>query len=99
MASNKELIDEITKLDKGAVTEDLNNAQLAAMLKKLKHTEAMIPTPEPKGSKPKKDSVVEGKAITTKAGIKGSGVVITAKMLSGGDEALNALRNKGFLVK
>lgn len=101
MASNKELIASIMELDPDAVTDDLNNAQLAETLKGLKAEATEVPkAAEPKAAEPKAAElrVPKGKAMTTLAGMKSDGDVITAAMVVGGDATLAALKKKGLLV-
>jgi hypothetical protein len=55
------------------------------------------PKKEPAKKAPKMYKVAEGKAITTKQGIKGAGEIICADMINGGDEVMQQLAKKGFL--
>ncbi len=91
MASNAELIEQLTALNPEFVKGDLTNAQMAAMLK------APEPEPEP-APKAKGYKVAKGKSLTTKAGIKAAGQEVTANMVGGGEDKLKLLKEKGLLV-
>lgn len=95
MPSNKDLIEEILKIDEEAVTDSLNNKQLGALLKKLKSDDV---TPEPEVKSPA-FSVKKGKAITSKRGILADGDEVKADDLAGGEDSLKALVESGHVVK
>ncbi len=111
MASNKELITSILEFKPDAVTDGLNNAQLAEMLKGLKVqadaaakalADAAAAAMKEEESKLTEDgkglTVVAGKAVTTKRGILAGGETVTAQDLSGGMEAFTALFKNGYIA-
>lgn len=61
------------------------------------------PKPKKKRGKPRKGSgsyvVAEGKAVTTKRGMRRAGQPVTEKELAGGRDALETLIDKGTLVE
>jgi hypothetical protein len=85
MASNAELIEKIKEINPEFEQGEMTNADMTAMLKDLKQSE------------PKQLRVPKGKAMTTLAGIKSEGEIITAAMVTGGDEKLQLLLKKGLL--
>ena len=104
MASNTQLIEsiEVAAVERNLEvpnTEGLNNAQLAALLKKVKSTET---TPAVDETTPAVDPtayhVDEGKAITTKRGIIADGDEIEPNDLPGGLEAIKAFVKSGHIV-
>lgn len=87
MASNADLIEDILALDADAVTDDLTNKELAALLKEMK-AEPVTKTYK----------LADGKAVTTMRGIMSDGVEVSAADLSGGQAALESLAAAGYLV-
>lgn len=83
MATNAELIADITAINEGAETEGLNNAQLSAKLKELKAAADEVKT----------FTVVKGKSITSKRGIIGPGEEVTGEDVAD----LEALRKRGLV--
>lgn len=112
MATNKVLIAQAIAiaavLSISAETEDLNNAQLTALVKELKAkaTDAGVAIDD---AMLKADTVVkvkkppyfvnEGKALTSKRGILAEGDEIKADDLAGGKEALDAFVKSGHVGK
>lgn len=58
-------------------------------------------TPEQVEETPKKPpySIAEGKALTSKKGILGPGMEVTAEHLSGGKAAIDKFVKSGYIVK
>jgi len=59
---------------------------------------AQAPAPAPAPAPEAGHRVAKGKAVTTKAGIKSEGDLITAAMLAGGEDALTHLIKKGYIA-
>lgn len=96
MASNKELSAQIAAINPDAVTDGLNNAQLAAMLKDLR-SDSVDATSSPSGADVFK--VAPGKAITSLRGILPEGETVEPSDFHGGVEAFAVLCEKGHIVK
>lgn len=101
MPSNKDLTADIKELDADAVTDGLNNADLSALLKKLREAKDL------EGDKPEEPvavavavghTVAEGKAITSARGVLEGGDELSADDLGGGADALAALVKSGHVV-
>ena len=114
MASNAKITQDIKKLDPSASTEGLTNAELKALLSKLKAApapapeaapaaaaaaETPAPAPETEVVKKAGFHVMAGKAITSKRGILADGDEIKAEDLAGGKEALEAFVKSGHVGK
>ncbi len=109
MASNKELMDSIHAIDpshslKNPNGSAMNNADLAAELKRLKadageEQEPEAPTPPAEPEKKDGYRVAKGKALIVKPfGMLDSGAEIKAEWLPGGDEQLATLIAKGYVT-
>lgn len=88
MATNAELqksIAELSEVDSTGMT----NADMVSLLAQLKEAAAAQGT----------YAVAPGKAITSLVGIVAEGRVVTAKMLAGGQEALEGLVAAGICVE
>ena len=96
MASNKDLIEEIEKIDADAVTEGFSNKDLNRLLASLQDPGA---TGEPVAEEPKGYKVAEGKAITSMRGVLGEGEPVQASDFPGGEDSLKALVKSGSVVK
>ena len=114
MSSNKELTEKISLLDPEAETEGLNNVGLAELLASLKTSDDKDETSDDKDetsddkdeTSDDKDetpkppyTVAEGKALTTKRGVKADGDEIKPTDLPGGKDALEAFVESGHVVK
>ena len=97
MPTNKELIEEIKKLDSDADTDGLTNAQLTEKLQSLKDNDDLTggANAEDDGHTHK---VADGKAITTKRGTLEGGAGISAADV-GGVERLKVLVKSGHIHK
>jgi hypothetical protein len=92
MASNAELVEQIQEIEPSFEQGNMVNKDMAAKLKELNAAPNV-------GTKPTKGyKVPEGKAMTTKAGMKAEGDIITVDMISGGEASFNELIAKGLLV-
>ena len=101
MATNKELIESILNLDADAKVDDLNNKNLAALLKELNSAEGngelSIASVEEVKLHPY--SIAKGKSVVCKKGILSHGDEIKSDYLGGGEDALNALVKSKVVVK
>lgn len=97
MPSNKQLTTDILAFDANASLEGMNNDDLAARLKKLR-TEATEVVPEVAKAMPAGHTVAEGRAITSKRGMLEAGDEVSASVLGGGADALEALVKSGYIV-
>lgn len=104
MASNKDLvkgIEELTaELNLEISTEGMKNKDLSELLSdlkaKVKDASLNTKADEAEG---KKYTVVQGKALTTKRGVKANGDEVSPKDVNGGVEVLERLVKSGHLVK
>jgi hypothetical protein len=94
MASNAELVEQIKEIEPSFEQGDMTNKELSAKLKELNAETKSAPK-----ASVAVYTVPKGKAMTTKAGMKAEGEVITVDMISGGEESFNELIVKGLLVK
>ena len=99
MATNKDMIADILKLDENATTEGLNNAQLTKLLKELNADEGELLLPDVEKVKVAPYSIAQGKAVTCKKGMLEHGDEIKAEYLGGGQDALDLLVNSKVVVK
>ena len=90
MASNKQLIDDILLIKPDALTEGLKSDDLAAMLKDLRAKAAE--------AKPREYKIAAGKSVTSKKGILGPGVAVKPEYFPLGQETIDTLIDKGFIV-
>ncbi len=87
MPSNKAMITDIIELDADANTDGLNNADLAALLKKLREArELEAPVVKTAGT-----TVAPGKSITTRRGLLDAGSPICAQDLADGEAGEKSL--------
>lgn len=108
MASNKELMDAIIEIDANHSLKKpggaaMNNAELAAELKRLKADageETPEPTPPAKTEEKTGYRIADGKSLTVpKLGVIDAGKEIKAEWLPGGEEQLAKLIGKGYVKK
>jgi hypothetical protein len=103
MPSNAELKASIAELDPEVVTDGLTNAQLADKLSELREEKTKRAEAEAPLAVIESGYVVApGKAITTKAGIKSGDEddnEVKAEYFEGGDEALQALVESGYVLR
>jgi hypothetical protein len=109
MPSNEKLTEQIKELDSEAITEGLNNKQLSALLLDLKtpkladadaDAQVKAVAEQVKAATPTKPPyIVElGKSVTSKKGIRDQGQEIKPEWLGGGNDALLALIESGYVV-
>ena len=89
MASNAELVASIAALSESAATDGLNNAELSALLKKLKAENES----EAEAKADDVPRVAPGKSITSKRGILGPGEEVRESDVND----LSALKKRGIV--
>ena len=93
MASNAELAASIAALSESAATDGLNNAELSALLKKLKAENESEAEAEAKAEADDVPRVAPGKSITSKRGILGPGEEVRESDVND----LSALKKRGIV--
>ncbi len=113
MASNKQLIEDIILLKPDAVTDGLKNDDLVAMLKDLRPqktadtSEALKPdaaaaeaaaAEAAAADEPREYKIAQGKSVTSKKGVLGPGAIVKPEYFSLGQETIDSLIDKGYIV-
>ena len=114
MATKDQLKEKIKRLDANVETADLDHAELTALLAKLEDEQELAIQAQAKAKLEAEDKkqegepapaakppyfMLQGKALTTKKGIKCNGDEIKPEWVNGGKDTLELFVKKGFIGK